>query len=132
MTEPMSSDQIRGWIQCLRKCKNNGGSCSSCAATEMRLIAEFDKLTAEVSRLRAERPKSYTPRDEVSEGWHTARQIRGSSSDGRDAVRVMQDITGKITVHVTNCDIPFPIEWFTDFLLIPDYLISGLESEVRE
>ena len=67
-------------------------------------------------------PTRYTPREEVTEGWWSC--VRSCS---RTLVRVGRNFHGSLQVSVVNCDVPLPLEWFTDFLPVPAWLVEGIE-----
>ena len=72
-------------------------------------------------------PDRYVPREEVTEGWWSC--VRSCS---RTLVRVNRNFHGSLQVSVVNCDVPLPLEWFTDFLPVPAWLVEGIETEGRE
>ena len=68
-------------------------------------------------------PDRYTPREEVTEGWWSC--VRSCS---RTLVKVDRNFHGSLQVLVVNCDVPLPLEWFTDFLPVPAWLVEGLKD----
>lgn len=82
------------------------------------------ELSEAVDLLNAAYPTSYTPREEVTEGWWSC--VRSCS---RTLVRVGRNFHGSLQVSVVNCDVPLPLEWFTDFLPVPEWLVEGIKSD---
>ena len=126
MTEPISDER---WEEIKGVTENPQAEyCTNCKDMMIDLLTE-------VSRLRAERPTRYTPREEVRQivsadgtAWFTCSQMGMLS---RVAAEFWVDHLGGLMGRSPWSNGVVSGEHFADFLPIPDYLISGLESEVK-
>lgn len=76
--------------------------------------------------LNAAYPSSYVPREQVTEGYYTARLLHGTHREPIEVMKLKE--TGRLHIVICGCEPEYEMGDYTDFLRIEEHHTKGIEN----